>query len=127
MSIRQRRLHLSGALRTFVVLGPAFWTTEKETSRCGASTLRGFRTTPEALGGRNQSSTIPTSCFTKAPRLSRNEKEGLRFVILVLAILSQYAFRARATRDGEVGKWLRSVVQGWLGYHAVPGNTYRLY
>ena len=22
----------------------------------------------------------------------------------------------------EVGKWLRSVVQGWMNYHAVPGN-----
>jgi RNA-directed DNA polymerase len=24
---------------------------------------------------------------------------------------------------GEVGKWLRSVVQGYFNYHAVPGNT----
>jgi RNA-directed DNA polymerase len=24
---------------------------------------------------------------------------------------------------GEVGRWLRSVVQGWLNYHAVPGNS----
>ena len=23
----------------------------------------------------------------------------------------------------ETGKWLRSVVQGWMNYHAVPGNT----
>jgi RNA-directed DNA polymerase len=23
---------------------------------------------------------------------------------------------------GEVGRWLRSVVQGWFNYHAVPGN-----
>jgi RNA-directed DNA polymerase len=23
----------------------------------------------------------------------------------------------------EVGKWLRSVVQGYFNYHAVPGNT----
>jgi hypothetical protein len=23
----------------------------------------------------------------------------------------------------EVGKWLRSVVQGWFNYHAVPGNS----
>ena len=22
----------------------------------------------------------------------------------------------------EVGRWLRSVVQGWLNHHAVPGN-----
>ncbi len=26
----------------------------------------------------------------------------------------------------SVGKWLRSVVQGWLNYHAVPGNMDRL-
>jgi RNA-directed DNA polymerase len=27
---------------------------------------------------------------------------------------------------GEVGRWLRSVVQGWFNYHAVPGNFGRL-
>ena len=27
---------------------------------------------------------------------------------------------------GETARWLRSVVQGWLGYHAVPGNSQRL-
>jgi len=27
---------------------------------------------------------------------------------------------------GEVGRWLRSVVQGWFNYHAVPGNSARL-
>ena len=27
---------------------------------------------------------------------------------------------------GETGRWLRSVVQGWLNYHAVPGNMPRL-
>ncbi len=26
----------------------------------------------------------------------------------------------------EQGKWLRSVVQGWFNYHAVPGNSPRL-
>ena len=26
----------------------------------------------------------------------------------------------------DVGRWLRSVVQGWLNYHAVPGNMDRL-
>lgn len=26
----------------------------------------------------------------------------------------------------EVGRWLRSVVQGWFNYHAVPGNSDRL-
>ena len=23
----------------------------------------------------------------------------------------------------QVGRWLRSVVQGWFNYHAIPGNT----
>jgi len=27
---------------------------------------------------------------------------------------------------GETGRWLRSVVQGWLNYHAVPGNSRRI-
>ena len=27
---------------------------------------------------------------------------------------------------GEVGRWLRSVVQGWLNYHAVPNNSERI-
>ncbi|MEZ6033712.1 MAG: group II intron reverse transcriptase/maturase [Planctomycetaceae bacterium] len=27
---------------------------------------------------------------------------------------------------GETGRWLRSVVQGWLNYHAVPSNSHRL-
>jgi hypothetical protein len=27
---------------------------------------------------------------------------------------------------GETGHWLRSVVQGWMNYHAVPNNTYRV-
>jgi RNA-directed DNA polymerase len=27
---------------------------------------------------------------------------------------------------GETGRWLRSVVQGWLNYHAVPGNSPRI-
>jgi RNA-directed DNA polymerase len=27
---------------------------------------------------------------------------------------------------GEVGRWLRRVVQGWMNYHAVPGNIERI-
>jgi hypothetical protein len=27
---------------------------------------------------------------------------------------------------GETGRWLRSVVQGWLNYHAVPSNSDRI-
>ena len=28
---------------------------------------------------------------------------------------------------GETGRWLRSVVQGWLNYHAVPSNSHRIH
>jgi group II intron reverse transcriptase/maturase len=35
--------------------------------------------------------------------------------------------RSRMHRPlGETARWLRSVVQGWLNYHAVPGNWRRL-
>ncbi len=27
---------------------------------------------------------------------------------------------------GEIVRWLRSVIQGWLNYHAVPSNSYRI-
>ena len=27
---------------------------------------------------------------------------------------------------GDTGRWLRSVVQGWLNYHAVPSNSHRI-
>ena len=27
---------------------------------------------------------------------------------------------------GETGRWLRSVIQGWLNYYAVPGNYQKL-
>ncbi len=27
---------------------------------------------------------------------------------------------------GETGRWLRRVVQGWLNYHAIPGNSNRI-
>ena len=27
---------------------------------------------------------------------------------------------------GETGRWLRRVVQGWLNYHAIPGNSQRI-
>ncbi len=37
------------------------------------------------------------------------------------------ALRRRMHRPlGETGRWLRSVVQGWLGYHAIPNNSNRI-
>jgi group II intron reverse transcriptase/maturase len=39
----------------------------------------------------------------------------------------QAKLRKRMHRPiGETGRWLRSVVQGWLNYHAVPSNSRRL-
>jgi RNA-directed DNA polymerase len=42
-----------------------------------------------------------------------------------------YAIKAELRKrmhwpTGETGRWLRSVVQGWLNYYAVPGNAGRL-
>ena len=34
--------------------------------------------------------------------------------------------RRRHDRVGETGRWLASVIRGWLGYHAVPDNHIRL-
>jgi group II intron reverse transcriptase/maturase len=43
-----------------------------------------------------------------------------------LAALKQQ-LRLRMHRPvGETARWLRSAVQGWLNYHAVPGNSRRL-
>jgi len=42
-----------------------------------------------------------------------------------------HAIRANLRRRmhrplGETARWLRRVVQGWLNYHAVPGNSHRI-
>jgi group II intron reverse transcriptase/maturase len=37
------------------------------------------------------------------------------------------ALRKRSqTKIADQGRWLRSVIQGWLNYHAIPGNSARL-
>jgi len=43
-----------------------------------------------------------------------------------LAAIKQKLRRRMHRPMGETARWLRSVVQGWLGYHAVPGNSQRL-
>ncbi len=44
----------------------------------------------------------------------------------LLAIKAQ--LRKRMHRPlGETARWLRRVVQGWLNYHAVPGNSNRIH
>ena len=43
-----------------------------------------------------------------------------------LKALRQTLYRRRHEPIHEIGKWLRRVVQGYLNYHAVPGNSDRL-
>ncbi len=43
-----------------------------------------------------------------------------------LASIKQMLARLRQLPIVQQGRWLRSVVQGWLNYHAIPGNHARL-
>ena len=43
-----------------------------------------------------------------------------------LAEIKQELRKRRHDSIGETGRWLGRVVQGWLNYHAVPGNIVRL-
>jgi hypothetical protein len=43
-----------------------------------------------------------------------------------LAAIKQQLRKRMHRPLGETARWLRSVVQGWLAYHAVPGNSRRL-
>jgi RNA-directed DNA polymerase len=43
-----------------------------------------------------------------------------------LAAIKQELRKRRHEELGETGRWLRRVVQGWMNYHAVPGNIVRL-
>lgn len=43
-----------------------------------------------------------------------------------LAELKQDLRKRRHDSIGETGRWLGRVVQGWMNYHAVPGNMVRL-
>lgn len=43
-----------------------------------------------------------------------------------LAAIREQLVRRMHRPLGETGRWLRRVVQGWLNYHAVPGNSQRL-
>lgn len=43
-----------------------------------------------------------------------------------LAVLKERLRRRRHRPLRETGRWLKRVVQGWLNYHAVPGNMTRL-
>jgi len=43
-----------------------------------------------------------------------------------LAAIKQQLRKRMHRPVGETARWLRSVVQGWLNYHAIPGNSRRL-
>jgi RNA-directed DNA polymerase len=45
---------------------------------------------------------------------------------LKLQAIRQKLIQRRHVPVGDTGRWLRSVVQGWLNYHGVPGNSKRL-
>jgi group II intron reverse transcriptase/maturase len=43
-----------------------------------------------------------------------------------LAVIKEKLRRRRHDPVGQTGRWLASVIRGWLGYHAVPDNMRRL-
>ena len=43
-----------------------------------------------------------------------------------LAAIKAKLLQRRHWSIGEVGRWLASVVRGWMGYHAIPGNVARI-
>jgi len=43
-----------------------------------------------------------------------------------LAAIKLQLRRRRHAKVGETGRWLASVIRGWLGYYAVPDNMRRL-
>ena len=43
-----------------------------------------------------------------------------------LQVIKQKLRRRMHRPLGETARWLRRVVQGWLNYHAVPGNSHRI-
>ena len=61
---------------------------------------------------------------------------GGRFTVYRLSMRKRLAATLRRVKEqlrqrmhrsvGEMGRWLRRVAQGWLRYHAVPGNSVRI-
>jgi group II intron reverse transcriptase/maturase len=43
-----------------------------------------------------------------------------------LAAIKRQLHRHRHRSIGQNGRWLGSVVRGWMGYHAIPGNVSRI-
>jgi len=59
-------------------------------------------------------------------------RESVKFLVLRKTVRKRLLAKLKQVKDelrkrmhrplAEVGKWLRSVVQGYFNYHAVPGN-----
>lgn len=86
-----------------------------------------------AREGREPCETFEFLGFTHSCGKTRKNK---RFVLLrrtsgkrlsrTLAAIKVQLRRRRHDRVGDTGRWLASVIRGWLGYHAVPDNYSRL-
>ncbi len=55
-----------------------------------------------------------------------NRKSIRKRMRRTLAVLKERLRRRQHRPPGETGRWLKRIVQGWLNYHAVPGNMTRL-
>jgi hypothetical protein len=70
--------------------------------------------------------------FAAARRKERGEGKPETFVVLRQTIHKRLSAKLKALKEellrrrhlslAELGKWLRSVVQGYFNYYAVPGN-----
>jgi group II intron reverse transcriptase/maturase len=62
----------------------------------------------------------------RAKRIALQRKSISKRMRRTLAAIKEQMKRRRHDPQGKTGRWLRSVVGGWLRYHAVPGNFRRL-
>ena len=77
--------------------------------------MKSHRPTQPHLSGKNRRGQFTVKRQTISKRLRKKLRE-----------LQQQLRQRRHDRVAETGKWLRSVVQGYFHYHAVPGNLDRL-
>jgi hypothetical protein len=92
----------------------------------------GESTEAEPRGGTTRSSgEVPETGFTHM--CGKTRKTG-RFIVKRRTIRKRLSAKLRELKEelrrrwhqpvAEVGKWLKSVVQGYFNYHAVPGRQY---
>ncbi len=73
------------------------------------------------LGFTHQCSKTRTNGWFTIRRISIARRMRLK-----LQAIRQKLLQRRHVPVEDTGRWLRSVVQGWLNYHGVPGNSKRL-